>query len=154
MNWAVPLGAVIAVLGGAYAYWNQKRIDRQMALIETRRSFYGDFLEALLDNMTSRRSHEDDVAQYKRLRLRLYALASDDVISAFGELNTVLSQNTGKTLSGRDYTAAIGHLADLILAMRADCFEKSNLSKETVAKILPFNDPDAVREFVEDTAKA
>jgi hypothetical protein len=77
------------------------------------------------------------------LRLGLFIVASDKVIHAFGDLDAKydeIHQRTGgaSRLVERDLKEVKLHLAQLVQAMRADCFERSVLSEAEISRILPF----------------
>jgi hypothetical protein len=98
-----------------------------------RRQGYIAFLDSLFVYMHDK-SAESSKIHFRKL-MELSAIASDDVVRKAGDLKMLLSTNPELRADSPNPTNLI---ADLILSIRKDCFEKSNLTLEEIRKITPF----------------
>ncbi len=67
----------------------------------------------------------------------LFAVASDKTIRKVGEFSNYMSKTSYENKHLRDEATHKKQLAEVLLAMRKDCFEKSRLSVEEAFKLLP-----------------
>jgi hypothetical protein len=126
----IPLfGAFIVVLGGALAYWNQKRIDRKHNLIALRREVCREFVSGLVD------AANGNSERHLRARIEALVVASDDVLQALAVYNAVADDEKGTVEThSDDFKKA---LASVVMAMRKDVFQSSELSLEEYTELLP-----------------
>ena len=139
LNSSLPI--VITVIGGVVAYAVQKSIDRKNVIASMRREFYSEFLDAWLMRHTGK-SNPDIEATYSRLRLRLYVVSSDEVIRAFFEVSSFLDKIGNRGLTVEEANDLKKLLAKLILYIRKDCYEKSDLHVEEVTRYMPISGGD------------
>lgn len=124
-----------ATLVGSIAYMFQKYTDRKSALIELRRKVYADYLGALFKQVASN-TPENNLNHNLRL-MELSAASSDEVVRSVGQLKQYLMDPETR-VGNIENDKAKKLVADTILSMRRDCFEKSNLNNSDVIKIVPF----------------
>ncbi len=136
------LPIILTAIGGVVAYAVQKSIDRRANIVAMRREFYTEFLDTWVMRHTGRSSLEIE-AQYSRLRLRLYVVSSDEVISRFFTISSYLDKIGKRALTNVEANELKGYLADMILAIRRDCYEKSDLHAGEVAKFMPLSGADS-----------
>lgn len=133
--WLPLLVTVVAGISGLVGYAWQRSIDRRNALIELRRKEYA----ALLDQLVRTFISPDTVPEFNAMRMRLAAIASDQVLRKLSELAMHTSKTRG--LSRPDSVKEFkNHLAELIIAMRIDCFEMTTLDPNELSAILPIED--------------
>ncbi|WP_227268358.1 hypothetical protein [Roseobacter weihaiensis] len=134
MSFAFDLGsfvaALIVVMGGALAYWNQKRIDRQHELTLKRRELYYEFVGSLVD------AANGDTDPHLRSRVRAIVLASDKVLMALAAYNEY-ADSTSLGFEPRENAKLKSLLSDVVIAMREDVFEKSAIATTEYSKLLP-----------------
>lgn len=126
---------ILTGLFGVIAYWYQKFVDRKSALIELRRSAYTGYLGALfrqIEKTTPERNLEHNLKL-----MELSAIASDEVVRCAGKHKQYLMDPEMRN-GPIDGKVAHDLVAQTILAMRQDCFEKSSLSIDEIMKITPF----------------
>ena len=143
-SWVPILTALIAVGGGAVAYWNQKRIDRRESLNERRRNVYQRFLEALFDHVESRT--EKTRRAYDRIKCELLLGASDRVLK---ELPMVQEASTMDmdALGPEDVNERV---LELFKAMRKDSFEKTEMKGWDLNYLVPIGKPTPVTNIHEE----
>tara|TARA_R110002094_G_scaffold220706_1_gene193691 strand:+ start:844 stop:1302 length:459 start_codon:yes stop_codon:yes gene_type:complete len=134
LNSSLPI--VITAIGGVVAYAVQKSIDRKNTIASMRRDFYSEFLDTWLMRHTGK-SDPDIDSTYSRLRLRLYVVSSDEVIRAFFEVSSYLDKIGRRALSVEEANDLKKLLAKLILYIRKDCYEKSDLHVDEVTRYMP-----------------
>jgi len=128
---AIPAAALV----GSITYRMQKFADRKSTLIELRRKVYADYLGALFKQVAAN-TPENNSNHNLRL-MELSVVSSDEVVRRVGELKQYLMDpetRVGNIENGK----ANELVANTILSMRRDCFEKSDLSSKDVIKIVPF----------------
>ena len=130
------LPIVITAIGGVVAYAIQKSIDRRNTIASMRRDFYSEFLDTWLMRHIGRSTPEIE-SHYSRLRLRLYVISSDDVIRAFFKVSSYLDKAGKRALTVDEVEALKQLLAEMILSIRKDCYEKSRLNVDEVTKFMP-----------------
>ncbi len=131
---SVPI--VITAIGGVVAYAIQKSIDRRSNIAAMRRDFYSEFLDTWVMRHTGRSNPEVE-ARYSRLRLRLYVVSSDEVIRTFYAISSFLDKAGQRALTVNEAQELKALLAEMILAIRRDCYEKSQLHVDEVAQYMP-----------------
>jgi hypothetical protein len=126
------IGIPLAALVGAIAYRWQKIADQKSGLIEMRRKNYTTFLENVFFRM--RDSSDESRDSYQRGAMALSVIASDEVVRKAGLFvehvkmpNDRIDQDKGHRLLG-----------DLIIAIRKDCFESTELTPDEIRRLLPF----------------
>lgn len=129
-DWLPLLLASLSLLGGVFAYWNQKRIDRQDALIGKRQDVYRRFLEALFDHV-EQRSQVTRVL-YDRMKCELVLVASDEVLEALVSVQEAATMDM-VALGPEDVNQ---RASELVKLMRSDCFETSKLDEDVFGYIL------------------
>lgn len=143
LGWLPAIVVVLSTLGGGALYTYQKSIDRHLSLIQLRREFYGEFLESWSRVYLSKSPDAQEKARYGAMRLRLFTVASDDVVREFGQLNLALNRahaaQPGAGLAGDEFEVTRERLARLMSAIRADCFERSDLPMSDVEQLLPLS---------------
>lgn len=127
--------ALLTIFGGMLTYTYQRRNDRKNQLIEIRRAAYRGYLAALMDQI--QRPTADTSQQLLKCEIDLLAVASDATIKKVGEFSSYMISTSFENKHTRDKTLHKMQLAEVILAMRHDCFEKSKLSGEEALKLLP-----------------
>lgn len=130
------LPIVITALGGIAAYAIQKAIDRRNTIASMRREFYSEFLDTWLMRHIGKSTPEIE-SHYSRLRLRLYVISSDNVIRAFYKVSDFLHKAGKGTLTVSEAATLRKLLAKMILEIRKDCYEKSQLHLDEVANFMP-----------------
>lgn len=137
---SLPL--VIAAVGGVAAYAVEKAIDRRHVIASVRRDFYSEFLDTWLMRHVSGCTTKEDESRYSRLRLRLYMISSDEVIRAFYKVSSYLDKVGKRTLTVVEASELKQLLAEMILAIRKDCYEKSRLDVDEVTQFMPIKGVD------------
>jgi hypothetical protein len=141
--------AVVAALIGVVTYRNQKRTDRQVDLKNLRMKGYERYLTAFrgysslydfdpppADNSAERIKA---INEYWLAYSNLFQLASDPVLLAVTNFHK-LAWMQDMDLTGKAYDEEFKDLyATMIMTMRKDAFEETELEKERVAELLPFN---------------
>lgn len=128
----VCLTALTALTGYA---WN-KKVDRRHALIETRRIAYRSYLNAFMAMSDSPESIRDIRRNFYQSEVELLVVGSDLVIQAIGKLSGFYAATNDDRLN-RSASEVRRLVAEVCKAMRADCFEKSNLSIEEIRALVP-----------------
>jgi len=138
LAWLPVLIAALTAAGGVGSYLLQKRADRRHQLIEMRRAAYRAYIDAFMDQISPENDTKTQVALQKR-EMDLFLVASDPVLAAVGSFSRYgvdTSRGSGKA---RDITQYKTLLSALLLAMRNDCFEKSQLSEKEALALLPMD---------------
>ncbi len=134
-DWAPIIAAIILVTGGAGAYGWQKWVDRKNALIEIRRSIYQEVLAAFSTQLLSPSS--ENLVALGIYRSKLFLVASDEVVKTLGNFFELAIQNNN--VSDPDVKIVMSAFAKMIIAMRKDCFEKTNLSEKEIILSSPMS---------------
>jgi hypothetical protein len=128
--------AAVSIGGAAVTYAYQKRVDRQTTLLEMRRSTYRIYLQAFYAMTDNRNGVKEIIDEHLRLKSDLMLVGSDRVIQSVGALSRYYS-DTNSNGPDRDLTTVKNLVANLIIAMRADCFESSGLKFEEIQTLVP-----------------
>lgn len=126
--------AGLTIASGFFAYGFNKRIDRKHSLIELRRGAYRDYLRAFYAMIDNRAGNNDVIEDHLRLKSELLLIGSDSVVQSVGALSKYTSSTNGMP---RDLVTLKDLVANLIIAMRADCFAKSKLELEEIRSLVP-----------------
>ena len=135
-DWAPFLLALVSVVGAAGTYAYQKRVDRQSALLEMRRTAYRDYLNAFMAMSDSQALMDDIRRKYYQSEVELLVVGSDAVVQAVGNLSNFYAV-TNDNRFNRDAAEVRRLVAEICKAMRADCFEKSALSTDEIKALVP-----------------
>ena len=136
---AEPLAIIlslIAILGTIGTYSFQKYQDRRNALIEMRRTAYREYLDELMQFLFTPEKGEETDKRYALTECRLLIVASDEVIKCVSTFRRVMSEADPKNREAK-LLSVKSKVADICIAMRADCFEKTNLTSEQVQALVP-----------------
>ena len=138
LYWVPPLTACIAVIGGAIAYWNQKRIDQKRALVELRRQAYQRFVHSMIATTSADarnlQSRGDLFEGFQLASGQMAIVASDNVLSKLADFQL-------------DRTKSVLSISEswnsLLQAMRKDVFEGTRVSPSTLENSFPikFGEP-------------
>jgi hypothetical protein len=133
-SYTTVIVACLTIVGGILTYSFQRRADRKHQLVEIRRAAYRAYLSALMDQIDL--PGPESLNRFHKCELELFAVASDATIRKVAEFSNYMIS----TSSNRDHRDAVTHkrlLAEALLTMRRDCFEKSRLSTEEALQLLP-----------------
>ena len=134
--WMPLLLAIITAFAGLGGYaWN-KRIDRRHALIELRRNAYRSYLNAFIAMSDSPQSIDEIRRRYYQSEVELLVVGSDAVVQAVGKLSGFYAA-TNDDRFNRDASEVRRLVAEICRAMRADCYEKTELSIEEIQALVP-----------------
>jgi hypothetical protein len=129
---------VLTIFGAALTYAYQRIVDRKTALVELRRNAYREFVSSFLAGFIDTDSAKEKSMLFHSLQTDLLIVGSDEVIRKVGALCKYF-QETNHDRFSRDAAMGRRFLADVCLAMRADCFEKSALSIEEIEPLVPLS---------------
>lgn len=129
---ATIVAAIIAVFGGSWAYRRQRNIDHDYELRNERRRVYQDFMVSLVT------ASRGDGTAHLRARLEAGLIGSTEVIKAIGDYNKYTDETGPETSNPRDPEVFTPLLANVLIKMREDVFDKSELDPEQYGKLLPF----------------
>lgn len=139
-DWLAQWGPVVVALIGATAlligYVYQKRAERRNHLFETKRKAYREYLNAWSMNAVG--TAPDKAAKLVASQIDLFIVASDPVMKAVANLFNYTAENPPGS-PGRDKATLKARLGELVLAMRRDCFEKSELELDEIVGLLPID---------------
>ncbi len=130
------LVAVISIVGGGLVYLYQKRVDRRVALAELKRGAYREFLAAFLDMTNTPEKDRDVTNRYLKAEFDLLVIASDSVLKHVSALDRYYGDTNTKRHE-RDSKKIRELISNAALAMREDCFEKSNLGANELQTLIP-----------------
>jgi hypothetical protein len=133
--YATIIVALLTLLGGFFTYSFQRRTDRRNQLIEIRRTAYRAYLAALMDQINAPTG--ESLNHLLKCKFELFAVASDATIRKIGEFSNYMIATSYSNSSKRDHALHKRQLAEVLLAMRNDCFEKTRLSIEEASQLLP-----------------
>ena len=142
--------AVVAALIGVVTYRNQKRTDRQLELTNLRMKGYERYLTAyrgytsLYDFDPPPADNDEDrikaINEYWLAYSNLFQIASDPVLLAVTDFHNLAWMKQPPELTDEAFDEEFKDLyAKMIITMRKDAFEETELKKERVAERLPFN---------------
>ncbi len=130
IDWVPLLVTALSVVGAAATYAYQRRVDRQVSLIEDRRSLYRDFIISIVDVAESNNG-ATEIGKYKRKLVEVHLFGSDEVIRATADFTCL---NQIKTSSPSDKAAKFAFLE---AAMRRDCYESTDIDAQELQTMLP-----------------
>ena len=139
-SWIPLLVALVATAGASLAYVFQKHADRKHELITRRRQTYSDFLAALNKQITH--GHLANLISLNVKRAEMFLVASDNVATSTGKFfEYQYKTNQEESLQGSANNESINltlrYYAEMVLAMRQDCFEKSKLNIDQTINCMP-----------------
>ena len=135
-----PLGVIAAAGIAVFGYGRQKKLELEKALIETRRETYRRYLSALVNVFVQPGKESND--QHHLLCVDLSLVASDESLKKIGDLaKCIRGDGLGNKINA---PAALKLIPAAVLAMRNDCFAKSNLNADDINTLLPFSATDNV----------
>jgi hypothetical protein len=134
--WIPLLVAVLSIIGAAATYTYQKKVDRKSALVEMRRLAYRNYLSAFMAMSDSPNRVDDIRRALYQSEVELLVVGSDLVVQAVGKLSGFYAATNDERFN-RDGSEVRRLVAEICKAMRADCFEKSNLSIEEIRALVP-----------------
>ena len=135
-SWIPLIVTTISIAGAALTYAYQRQVDRRNALVEIRRDAYRRYLNAFMSMSDSPERIEDIRRAYYQSEVELLIVGSDLVIQRVGALSRFYAE-TNEDRFNRDVQETRRLVADVCSAMRADCFEKTNLSIDEIKAIVP-----------------
>jgi hypothetical protein len=123
----------LTLFAGFLGYSRNKSIDRKHALIELRRAVYREFILSIAEVGNSQNGVLE-VNNYKKKLAELHLVASDEVVRACAEYTGLyrLAYDPGPDARAQKY-------AELEMAMRRDCFQKTSITVSELREMLPFN---------------
>ncbi len=136
--WIPVIVTVVATMGAAIVYLWQKHADRKNELLLQRRKAYTELLVALNQQVTNQCL--DNLTKLNEKRAEVFLVASDKVVKSTGlffEQTKRVSEEVGLQGSANNPRKMLDHYAEMALAMRADCFEKSKLDIATAVEYMP-----------------
>ena len=136
IDWIPLLVAALSIVGAAATYAYQRRVDRSSALIEIRRTAYRNYLNAFMAMSGTPEKIEDIQRNHYQSELELLVVGSDAVIKAVGNLSRFYAE-TNHDRFNRDGGEVRRLVAEVCRAMRADCFEKTDLSVSEIQALVP-----------------
>ena len=134
-SYVAVIVALLTLIGGFFTYSFQRRTDRRNQLIEIRRTAYRAYLSALMDQISSPTT--EALNHLLKCEFELFAVASDATIRKIGEFSNYMIATSYDNRDKRDRSLHKRQLAEVLLAMRNDCFEKTQLSVEEASQLLP-----------------
>ncbi|MCJ8507796.1 hypothetical protein MUU53_07700 [Rhizobium lemnae] len=134
--WIPLLVALLTALAGVFAYsWN-KRVDRKHALLELRRVAYRNYLNSFMAMSDSPQGVDEIRRRLYQSEVELLVVGSDTVVQAVGKLSNFYAI-TNNDRFNRDAAEVRRLVANVCMSMRADCFEKTDLSIEEIRALVP-----------------
>ena len=140
MEWAPFIVTMIATIGGAVTYLWQKHLDQQNDLLKIKRQAYTDLLVSLNRQLTDR--NLANLSTLNEARAELFLVASDDVAKSVGNFfaekkKAKLEEEQNGRVSDPD--RLLDCYAEMTLAMRQDCFEKSDFDIDNARDCMPID---------------
>lgn len=138
----MPLAiTLLTILGAAITYRLQKNIDIKNDLIKQKRDVY----RKLLSELSLQISNAKGEVPHKlnALRGEVFVISSDEVTLRVGTFFTaMLKVSHDEKMQGSANDESVENMLDsfakMVLAMRKDCFEQSNLTLEQIQSAMPF----------------
>ncbi|TAK46726.1 MAG: hypothetical protein EPO23_13775 [Xanthobacteraceae bacterium] len=134
LSYATIIVALITISGGILSYTYQRRVDRRNQLIEIRRTAYRTYLAAFMDQILKPTTETQQ--HLLKCEFDLFVVASDRTIKSVSSFSRY-GIDTSFEKNARDTTLYKKLLAECLLAMRQDCFEKSKLLGDEVLALMP-----------------
>ena len=138
MEWAPVIVTLIATLGGACTYLWQKHVDQGNDLLRQKRTAYINLLVSLNRHLTER--NLDNLSKLNQSRAELFLVASDDVAKSVGSFFTekrLAKLEEAETGDVSNPDTLLDYYAEMTLAMRQDCFEKSKFEINDARDCMP-----------------
>lgn len=133
----MPMIVSLLGIGGAVASYSYQRVvDRRAALIELRRSAYRNYLNAFMAMSDSPERVDDIRRNLYQSEVELLVVGSDKVVQKVGALSRFYA-DTNDDRFNRDGGKVRLLVADVCREMRADCFEKTELTIEEIQRLVP-----------------
>lgn len=136
VDWMPVLVTGVTILGAAFTYAYQRRVDRRSALVEIRRVAYRQYLNAFMAMSDSPETLENIRREFYQSEVELLVVGSDSVIQKVGELSSFYAETNHDRLN-RDASEVRRLVAETCRAMRADCFERTSLSITEIQALVP-----------------
>jgi hypothetical protein len=134
-NWIALLVPVVGFLGALATYAFQKRLDRKDAVLVDKKRAYVSFLNALFDHAEHR--NEKTRIAYDRSKVELVLVAPDTVVKELVWVQEAATMDMDALGPGDVHDRVIG----LIVAMRKDCFENSEIGQSEMEYVTPIGRP-------------
>lgn len=116
------------------SYIEQREIDRKNDLKKMRMEQYKQTIESVVDTIPDQVS-----ADYLKMQLSLFVVASDEVLRRTGAVHEVLRKESSDPPTDPKKLQEIkASFTAMFRAMREDCFEATELSDEEISKLIPF----------------
>ena len=135
-EWGPIIVASVSIVGAVFVYSYQRKVDRQNALIEMRRTAYRDFLKAFFEMSDAPNRIEEIRRAYYQSEIDLMIVGSDSVIKAVGKLSNYYAK-TNENRFNRDVSEIRILVAEICCEMRRDCFERTALTLDEIKAIVP-----------------
>ena len=136
--WMPVIVALIATIGAAATYAWQKKLERRNEFLKQRREAYTALIVALNRQITNK--SPDSLLQLNEARAECFLVSSDEVAKSTGRF----FQSTKKVAkeeklqgTASDPKGMLKYYADMVLAMRQDCFEASKLTIAETVDCMP-----------------
>jgi len=139
-DWIPLLVVLITAIGASITYLVQKNDDRKHELITRRRQTYSDFLAALNKQLTH--GHFANLISLNIKRAEMFLVASDNVAKSAGNFfeyqkRTFIEEELQGSANDESINLTLKYYAEMVLAMRQDCFEKSKLNIDETIEYMP-----------------
>jgi len=136
--WMPILVTLLATIGAALTYLWQKKLDRRNEFLQQRRKAYTALIVALNRQITNQ--SVSNLVQLNEARAECFLVSSDEVAKSTGRFfhATKKVANEEKLQgSANDPKGMLKYYAEMVLSMRHDCFEKSNLNIAETMEFMP-----------------
>lgn len=134
--WIPLVVAIVTALAGVCAYGWNKRLDRKHALLELRRLAYRNYLSSFMAMSDSPEMIDEVRRRLYQSEVELLIVGSDAVVQAVGKLSNFYA-TTNDDRFNRDAAEVRRLIANICMTMRADCFEKTDLSIDEIRALVP-----------------
>lgn len=133
------VAAMIVVIGGAFAYQRQKKIDRLEALIEQRKKVYKRFIDSVFEHAEMRNTETRYAYDFSKSEMML--IASDRVLEEMVSLQEMITMDDNAT-----GPIDVGYASlSVIREMRKDCYESTKITDDKLAYISGIGRPTPLR---------
>ena len=141
VKWMPLIVTCVATLGASVTYIIQKHIDRKSTLNKIKQETYRALLSELFEQMSNNTGEPPH--RLNALKGEAFLVASDEVSIAIGAFFPSIYKVSSEeklqdSANDKSVEDMLENFAKMALAMRKDCFQKSNLSLQQVKKIMPF----------------
>ena len=134
-NWIALALPIIGLLGASVLYVFQKRIDHRDSITAKKKAAYRLFLDALFEHAENR--SEQTRRSYDQSKIAMLLVAPDAVIKEMVTVQEMATMDMDATGQEDVHAAVVG----LILEMRNDCFNRSNLNLDELEYVTPIGKP-------------